>query len=105
MSQEIVAQILAIEETAVQTYDEARKQAGDLIAKAEEEASALRERVLDQTRQQAEQIIVEGREAAEAERTRVIAKAEAECQRLEVLAAQHLDRATNFVFDQVTGRE
>jgi vacuolar-type H+-ATPase subunit H len=105
VSQETISQILAIEEAAVQIHDDAQRQAEQVTAEAKKASTTVREQTLAHMRQQAEQIAAEGRQAAEVSRARIIAQAEAEAQRLENLAAQHLDRAVSFVLDQIAGRE
>ncbi len=104
MSQETIAQILAIEQRAAHLHEDARRQAAQIIAEAEK-AAALREQALAEACQQADQIVAAGRVAAETERTRIIAQAEAEAQRMESLAAQHHARAVQFVLDRVAGRQ
>ena len=105
MSQETITQILAIEEQAVQIYDDARLQADRVTSEAQRTATTVREQTLDNIRQQAEQIGAEGQHAAEVARGRIIAQAEAEAQHLENVASQHLDQAISFVLDQIAGRE
>jgi vacuolar-type H+-ATPase subunit H len=105
VSQETIAQILAIEEQAVQIHDDAQRQAERVTEEAKKTATAVREQTLDNIRQQAEQITAEGQHDAEVTRSRIIAQAEAEAQHMENVAAQHLDRAVSFVLDQIAGRE
>jgi vacuolar-type H+-ATPase subunit H len=104
VSQETIAQILAIEEQAVQIHDDAQRQAEQVTAEAKNTASTVRDQTLTHMRQQAEQIAAEGQHAAEVSRARIIAHAEAEAQHMENVAAQHLDRAVSFVLDQIAGR-
>lgn len=105
MSQETIVQVLSIEQEAVGIYGEAQRQAAQLIEEAGDATSALREQILAQAHQEAEQILAKGRESAEAERMRVITQAEAEAQHMEEIAGHHLDRAVEFVLDQVVGRK
>ena len=105
LSQETIAQILAIEQRAVQVHDDAQRQAAQIVAEVEKAASALREQALAEVRQQAEQIVAAGREAAETERAHIVAQAEAEAQRMEGVAARHSNRAAQFVLDQAAGRQ
>jgi vacuolar-type H+-ATPase subunit H len=105
MSQETITQILAIEEQAVQIYDDARLQADHVTSEAKRTATTVREQTLTHMRQQAEQIAAEGQHTAEVARGRIIAQAEAEAQHLENVASQHLDQAISFVLDQIAGRE
>ena len=105
MSQETIAKVLSVEEAAVGFYEDAQRQAANVIAEAKKAASAVREQTLAHVRQQAEKIAAESRQTAEVERARIIAQADAEAQRMENLAAQHLDRAVSFVLDRVVGRE
>jgi len=105
VSQEIITQILAIEEQAVQIHDDARQQADRVTTEAKKTATTVREQTLTHMRQQVEQIAAEGQHAAEVTRGRIIAQAEAEAQHLENVATQHLDRAVSFVLDQIAGRE
>ena len=104
MNQETITQILAIEQAAVQLYQDAQDQAANTIAEAERAASAVREQTLTHVRQQADQIAAQGRQTAEIERARIIAQAEAQAQRIEALAEQHFERATDFVLDHVVRR-
>lgn len=105
MSQETITQILAIEQQAVQLHDDAQQQAERVTAEAKKVAASVREQTLAHMHQQAEHITAEGQQTAEITRARIIAQAEAEAQRLEGLAAQRLDRAVQFVLDQIAGRE
>jgi vacuolar-type H+-ATPase subunit H len=105
VSQETIAQILSVEEAAVQIHDDAQRQAEQVTAEARQASTTVREQTLAHIRQQAEQIAAEGQRAAEVSRARIIAQAEAEAQRLENVAAQHLERAVSFVLDQIAGRE
>jgi vacuolar-type H+-ATPase subunit H len=105
VSQETIAQILAIEEQAVQIHDDAQRQAEHVTEEAKKTATEVREQTLDNIRQQAEQITAEGQHTAEVTRSRIIAQAEAEAQHMENVAAQHLDRAVSFVLDQIAGRK
>jgi len=104
LSQETIAQILAIEQRAVQVHEDARRQAAQIVAEAEKAVTALREQTLAEARQQAEQIIAAGREVAEAERARIVAQAETEASQMESAAVQHQARAVQFVLDRVAGR-
>lgn len=104
MSQETIAQILAIEQKAVQVHEDARHQAAQILAEAEKATNALREQALAEVRRQAEEIIAAGREVAEAERERIVAQAEAEASQMESVAVQHQARAVEFVLDRVAGR-
>jgi vacuolar-type H+-ATPase subunit H len=105
LSQETIAQILAIEQRAVQIHDDAQRQAAQVLAEAEKAAAVSREQALAKARQQAEQIVAAGREVAGAERARIVAQAEAEAEQMESVAAQRFDRAAQFVLDQVAGRQ
>jgi vacuolar-type H+-ATPase subunit H len=105
MSQETIAQILAIEEQAVQIHDDARREAERVTQEAKKTASTVREQTLANMRQRAEQLVTEGQQTAEVTRSRIIAQAEAEAQQMENVAAQHLDRAVKFVLDEIAGRE
>ena len=105
LSQETIARILSIEQEASGIYAETQRQAARLIEAAKESASVLRERTLAETHKEAEQILATGRGEAEAERARTMAQAKAEAQCMENLAAQHFERALNFVLDQIVGRE
>lgn len=104
MSQETIAQILAIEQRAIQVHEDARRQAAQILAEAEKAAAALREQTLAEVRRQAEEIIAAGREAAEAERERIVAQAEADAAQMESVAVQHQACAVQFVLDRVAGR-
>jgi len=105
MSQETILKILDIERKAVQNYEEAQRQATDLVEEARASAAASREQVLTQARQQAAQIAQESRERIERERERIIEQAKAEIQQKEALAEQHLEQATSFVLDRILGLE
>ena len=105
MNQEIITRILTIERDAAKVQDEAQLQAAQVSAQARDAASALREQVLSEARKTADALVAEGRASAEARRAQIISKAEAEANHMEEAAAQHLDRAVDFVLTQVAGCE
>ena len=104
MSQETVAQILAIEQNAARKHDEAQQQAADLVAEAEKAADLLYQQELKRAHQQAEEILTAGKEKAEVERARIIAQAGADAQLLDTLAANNLEHAVDFVLSRIMGR-
>jgi len=103
VSQETIAQILSIETTAVQLYDDARQEAERVVKEAKQAASTMREQTLDNIRRQAEQLSAQSKQTAEIERARIVAQAEAEAQELERVAEENFDRATRFVLDRIVG--
>lgn len=104
MSQETVAQILAIEQNAARLHDEAEQQAADLVVEAKKAADLLYQQELEHARQQAEAIIAAGKEKAEVEHARIIAQANADAQRLDTLAAKNLEHAVDFVLSRIISR-
>ena len=104
MTQEMVKAILAIEQEAAEIQAQAQRQADRMIAEAQDEATALRERVLAEAHTQADELVAAGKQSAEAERTRVIAGAEEEALRFEAAAQERIDAAVAFVVERVTGR-
>jgi vacuolar-type H+-ATPase subunit H len=105
VNQLIITRILTIERDAAKIQDDAQLQAAQMSAQARDAASALREQILSEARQTADALVAEGRASAEARRAQIISKAEAEADHMEETAAQHLDRAVDFVLAQVTGCE
>ena len=104
MDQEVITRILSIERDAVRIRDEAQREAEHLIEESERAAAASREEALAHAHQEAEQIVADGQKAAEQARARVVAQAQEEAQRTEAAMVQHLDRAVQFVLEQVTGQ-
>jgi len=104
MNQEVITRILDIEREAVKIRDDAKREAARLLKESEDAATAEKEQALEKARQEADQIVADGQAAAGQARAEVIAQAQKEAQQLEATMAQHLDRAVQFVLDQVTGQ-
>jgi vacuolar-type H+-ATPase subunit H len=102
VNQEIITRILTIERDAAQIQDDARSQAAQVTAEARDAADALREQLLSEARQTAEQLVAEGRASAEARRAQIISQAKDQAESMAQKAAQHFDRAVDFLLDQVT---
>jgi len=105
LREETVTHILNIERDALDVYENAQFEAGQLVEEAKKAAEMMRKQALAEANQQARQIIAEGRNMAELKRADIIAHAGAEAQNLETVGMRHFDEAVRFILDQVVGLE
>ncbi|HNT75618.1 MAG TPA: hypothetical protein PKH77_11440 [Anaerolineae bacterium] len=104
MREETVSRILNVERDATLLYEDARREAAQIVAAAQTAVAQQRKQALAAMRQKAAQILAQGRQAADSQRADVIAHAGADAQTLETVSARHFADAVTLVLDQVTGR-
>jgi vacuolar-type H+-ATPase subunit H len=104
MREETVSRILNVERDATALYENARREAAQIIATAEATIAQQRRQALAAARQQAAQILTQGRQSADSQRADVIAHAGADAQTLETVSARHFEDAVTLVLNKATGR-
>ena len=103
MNEQRIQQILEIEKQAQTIHDAAIHDAEQLQKQAEQEAQTFLEKARAEAQEEAQRLTSDRQASDESER--ILAESEANSRQLETLAAQHFDRAVDFVLDRLIGRE
>ena len=102
MNEQRIQQVLEIEKQAQVIHDAAIRDAEQLQKQAEQEAQTLIEKARTDTQEEAQRLASD-RQASD-ECARILAESEEKSRQLETLAAQHFDRAVDYVLDRLLGR-
>jgi vacuolar-type H+-ATPase subunit H len=103
LNEERIQQILEIEKQAQVIHDAALRDAEQLQKQAEQEAQTLIEKARADAQAEAQRLASDRQTSDECER--ILAESEAKSRQLETLAAQHVDRAVDYVLNRLIGRE
>lgn len=103
MNENRIQQVLMIEKEAQEVAEAALREAEQLPVIAEQESQVMLEKARAQATEEAKQLVAKAE--AKEECDRIQAEAEEKIKRTKSLAAGHLEQATAFVLDRVTGKE
>jgi vacuolar-type H+-ATPase subunit H len=101
MNENRIRQVLEIEKQAQAVYESAVREAEQLPARTEREATALIEKAQADAREEAHRMVEEAQ--AKEECARIMAGAEEENRRMESLAGGNIDRAVGYILDRIAG--
>ena len=103
MNEQRIQQVLEIEKQAQEIHQAALRDAEELQKQAEQEAQTLIEKTRAEAQDEARQLVSDRQ--ADDECARILAESEEKSRELETLAAQHFDRAVDYVLNRLMGRE
>ena len=103
MNEQRIQQVLDIEKQAQAVHEAAIRDAEHLQKQAEQEAQTLLEKARADAQEEAQRLASDRQASNEC--ARILAKSEEKSRQLETLAAQHFDRAVEYVLDRLTGRK
>ena len=103
LNEQRIQQVLEIENQAQVIHEAAIRDAEQLQKQAEQEAQTLIEKARAEAQEEAQRL-ASNRQVNE-ECARILAESEEKSRQLEALAAQHFDRAVDYVLDRLIGRE
>jgi vacuolar-type H+-ATPase subunit H len=103
LNEQRIRQIFDIEKQAQAIHDAAVHDAEQLQKQAEQEAQTLVEKARAEAQEETQRLASDRQTSDECER--ILAEGEAKSRQLETLAAQHFDRAVDFVLNRLIGRE
>ena len=103
MNEQRIRQVLEIEKQAQVIHEAAVRDAEQLQKQAEQEAQTLIEKARAEAQEEAQRLASD-RQASD-ECARILAESEEKSHQLETLAAQHFDRAVDYVLNRLIGRE
>ncbi|HVN16719.1 MAG TPA: hypothetical protein VMT73_13325 [Anaerolineales bacterium] len=103
MNEKRIQQVLEIERQAQELYDKAVQNAQQLPVQAEQESQAILDKARVEAEAEAQQLIAKAE--ASQETTKILTEAENKNREMEALVMTHFDRAVNYIFDRVIGRE
>jgi vacuolar-type H+-ATPase subunit H len=101
MNENRIRQVLEIEKQAQAVYESAVREAEQLPARTEREATVLIEKAQADAREEAHRMVEEAQ--AKEECARIMAGAEEENRRMESLAGGNIDRAVGYILDRIAG--
>jgi V/A-type H+-transporting ATPase subunit G/H len=102
LNEQRIQQILEIEKQAQIIHEAAVHDAEQLQKQAEQEAQTLLEKARAEAQEEAQRLASDRQASDESER--ILAESEAKSRQLETLAAQHVDRAVDYVLNRLIGR-
>jgi V/A-type H+-transporting ATPase subunit G/H len=105
LNEQLIQQILEIEKQAQSIYQAAVSDAEQLQKQAEQEAQTLIEKARAEAHEEAQRLASDSQANGKSERERILAESEDKSRQIETQAAQHFDRAVNYVLDQLIGRK
>jgi vacuolar-type H+-ATPase subunit H len=103
LNEQRIQQVLEIEKQAQEIHQAALHDAKELQKQAEQEAQTLTEKTRAEAQDEAKQLASDRQ--ADDECARILAASEDKSRELETLAAQHFDRAVDYVLNRLMGRE
>jgi V/A-type H+-transporting ATPase subunit G/H len=103
LNEQRIQQILGIEKQAQVIHEAAIRDAEQLQKQAEQEAQTLIEKARAEAQEEAQRLASDRQASDECER--ILAESEAKSRQLETRAAQHFDRAVDYVLNRLMGRE
>jgi V/A-type H+-transporting ATPase subunit G/H len=103
LNEQRIQQVLEIENQAQAIHEAAIRDAEQLQKQAEQETQTIIEKARAEAQEEAQRLASD-RQASD-ERARILAESEDKSRQLEALAAQHFDRAVDYVLDRLIGRE
>jgi vacuolar-type H+-ATPase subunit H len=105
LNEQLIQQILEIEKQAQSIYQAAVRDAEQLQEQAEQEAQTLVEKAHAEAQEEAQRLASDSQANSKRECERVLAESEDKSRQIETQAAQHFDRAVNYVLDRLMGRK
>ena len=102
MNEKLVQEVIEIEKAAQQTFDAAVREAEQLPRDAQQEAEAMIEKAVREAQDEARRLVQKAQ--AEDASARILQEAEQSMNDAKGLSRTHLERAVNFVVNQVAGR-
>jgi vacuolar-type H+-ATPase subunit H len=105
LNEQLIQQILAIEKQAQSINQATVRDAEQLQKQAEQEAQTLIEKAHAEAQEEAQRLVSDSQADGERERKRILAESEDKSRQIETQAAQHFDRAVNYVLDRLMGRK
>jgi vacuolar-type H+-ATPase subunit H len=102
MNEKLVQEVIEIEKAAQQTFDAAVREAEQLPRDAQQEAEAMIEKALREAQDEARRLVQKAQ--SEDASARILQEAEQTMSDAKGLSRTHLERAVNFVVNQVAGR-
>jgi V/A-type H+-transporting ATPase subunit G/H len=103
LNEQRIQQVLEIENQAQAIHEAAVHNAEKLQKQAEQEAQTLIEKARSEAQEEAQRIASDPQ--ASDESARILAESEEKSRKLETLAAQHFDRAVDYVLGRLIGKE
>jgi vacuolar-type H+-ATPase subunit H len=103
LNEQRIQQVLEIENQAQAIHEAAIHDAEQLQKQAEQEAKTIIEKAQAEAQEEAQRLASD-RQASD-ECARILAESEDKSRQLETLAAQHFDRAVDYVLDRLMGKK
>jgi vacuolar-type H+-ATPase subunit H len=103
LNKQLIHQVLEIEKQAQTIHDAANHDAAQMQKQAEQEAQALIKKSRAKAQEEAESLVADIRANDECER--ILTQSEEKSRQMETLAAEHFDRAVDYVLERLIRKE